>query len=82
MRKFIGSQILLHAKASAHQEFLAALKPSDKKTSTMPSLNYADTDCLRLLNITTAHLPGTSLVVDDTVQFFHLYVVVYWMLIA
>ena len=59
---------MLNAKASVRQEFLAALKPSDKKTSTMPSLHYADTDCLRLLNISTAHLPGTSFVVDHTVS--------------
>ena len=51
MRKFIGSQMLLSAKASAHQEFMAALKLSDTKISTMPSLNYADTDCLRLLKL-------------------------------
>ena len=34
----------------------------------MPSLNYADTDCLRLLSISTACLPGTSFVVDHTVS--------------
>ena len=34
----------------------------------MPSLNYADTDCLRLLSISTARLPGTSFVVDHTVS--------------
>ena len=33
MRKFIGSQMLLSAKASAHPEFLAVLKASDKKIS-------------------------------------------------
>jgi hypothetical protein len=69
MRKFISSQMLLNAKASVHQEFLTALKPSDhQKISTMPSLNYADTDCVKLLNISTAHLPSTSFTVDHTVS--------------
>ena len=60
--------MLHNAKVSAQQEFLAALKPSDKNIYMVPSLNYADTDCLTLLSISTARLPGTSFVIDRTVS--------------
>ena len=48
MRKFIGRQMLLSEKISVYPEFLAVLNTSQTRKSNLPSVNYADTDCVRL----------------------------------
>ena len=76
MRKFIGSQMLLSEKVSVYPEFFAVLNASDKRKSTLPSVRYADTDCVSLLNLSTAHLPDMQITLFP---FFRPHAVVYWM---
>ena len=60
--------MLLSEKISVYPEFLAVLNTSQTRKSNLPPVNYADTDCVRLLNFSTAHLPGMSFVADHTVS--------------
>ena len=67
MRKFIHSQMLLNAKGDACPEFMVVLQAGNKRDPTMPSVCYTDIDCLKLLNVSTAHLPSVSFELNHTV---------------